>query len=69
LVEGHSTNIRYRNVHLALQEAGTDLRLFGKPELAGKRRMGVALAIDDTIDAAVEKALRSADAIDVALET
>ena len=58
LVEGESKNIRFEDVDLALAEADTQLRLFGKPEVKGKRRMGVALALDETIDLAVDKAIR-----------
>ena len=44
----------------ALAEPGTDLRLFGKPESFVKRRMGVALATDTTVDAARLKARTAA---------
>jgi len=43
------------------------LRLFGKPEVAGKRRMGVALARDLNTDQARAKALRSATAVKITL--
>lgn len=57
LVEGSSRDIRYGNLAEALQQPDTDLRLFGKPEVNGERRMGVALALADNTDAAVQKAL------------
>jgi phosphoribosylglycinamide formyltransferase 2 len=63
LGEGHGRDLRYHGVAAALTEADTDLRLFGKPEIAGKRRLGVALARADSIDAAREKARRVAAAI------
>jgi phosphoribosylglycinamide formyltransferase 2 len=44
----------------ALEAPDTQLRWFGKPEIAGKRRMGVMLALDETTDAAREKARRAA---------
>jgi len=44
----------------ALSVPGTDLRLFGKPESFVKRRMGVALAVDSTVDAARAKARAAA---------
>jgi phosphoribosylglycinamide formyltransferase 2 len=47
----------------ALTDPDTQLRLFGKPEIIGKRRMGVALALGETIDAARYKARRSAAAV------
>jgi len=44
LVEGQSREVRFDHLDAALVEPDTDLRLFGKPEVAGRRRMGVALA-------------------------
>lgn len=44
LVEGESKNIRYSGLDKALAEINTQLRIFGKPEVSGQRRMGVALA-------------------------
>ncbi len=67
LVEGHSTQVSFGNLETALQEPDTQLRLFGKPEVQGERRMGVTLAQDDSIDAAISKALRVAAAIEVVL--
>ena len=52
LVEGDSTTMRYGNLAAALAEPDTDLKLFGKPEVAGQRRLGVALARGGDIDAA-----------------
>lgn len=67
LVEGNSQQASFSNLGAALSEADTALRLFGKPEVKGQRRMGVALARDESIDAAREKALRSARAVRVQL--
>jgi phosphoribosylglycinamide formyltransferase 2 len=50
----------FDGVAQALAEPGTDIRLFGKPESFVKRRMGVALAFDDSVPAARAKAKRSA---------
>ncbi|MCU0952207.1 MAG: formate-dependent phosphoribosylglycinamide formyltransferase [Burkholderiaceae bacterium] len=58
LVEGDSANLRFENVAAALTEPDTALRLFGKPEVHGKRRMGVALARGATLDAARATARR-----------
>ena len=44
VVEGHSENVRFDNIATALAQPDTQLRLFGKPKVAGKRRMAVALA-------------------------
>ena len=57
------TSLRFANLAAALSEPQTQLRLFGKPEVNGKRRMGVALAQDATVEAAVAKALRVAAAV------
>jgi phosphoribosylglycinamide formyltransferase 2 len=56
LVKGDSADIRFEGVERALAEPDTALRLFGKPEVRGLRRMGVALALGDTVDAARAKA-------------
>lgn len=65
LVEGHSTTMRYRNVAQALTQPDTDLRLFGKPEIAGQRRLGVGLALGSSIDEAREKANRVSSTVQV----
>ena len=67
LVEGESEQVSFGNLNQALAEPDTQLRLFGKPEVKGSRRMGVGLALADNIDAAVQKALRVANAVDVTL--
>lgn len=67
LVAGNSRDMRFGNLDQALIEEDTDLRLFGKPEVIGERRLGVALAKDHSIDAAVEKALRVIQTVDVSL--
>lgn len=67
LVEGKSTQPTYGNLDEALSEPDTQLRLFGKPGLDGKRRMGVCLTRGDTIEEALEKARRAADAVHVSL--
>lgn len=67
LVTGDSAEVRYGNLHEALAEPDTDVRLFGKPEVRGERRMGVTLARDDSIDEAIAKALRAMSKIDVSL--
>ncbi|MBI5926018.1 MAG: formate-dependent phosphoribosylglycinamide formyltransferase [Aquabacterium sp.] len=53
-------DVVFDGVAEALSEPGTDLRLFGKPESFVKRRMGVALATDVSIDAARQKARTAA---------
>jgi phosphoribosylglycinamide formyltransferase 2 len=68
LVEGNSTQVRFGGLGAALSEADTDLRLFGKPEVQGQRRMGVALALAPSTDEARVKALRSVDSIEVSVD-
>lgn len=60
LLEGNSTSPVATGLVEALEAPDTQLRWFGKPEIAGKRRMGVMLALDETTDAAREKARRAA---------
>lgn len=60
LMEGEAVGPAFEIAPGALAEPDTALRLFGKPELQGKRRMGVALALAETVDAAREKARRVA---------
>ncbi|WP_150909408.1 formate-dependent phosphoribosylglycinamide formyltransferase [Marinobacter halotolerans] len=60
LPEGDSSDVAYTGLEKALAEPEVYLRLFGKPELKGKRRMGVTLAKGSTIEEAREKAMRSA---------
>lgn len=67
LVAGDSSNMQYGNLQQALAEPDTDLRLFGKPDVRGERRLGVALARDDNTPDAVQKALRVARSIKVTL--
>jgi phosphoribosylglycinamide formyltransferase 2 len=56
LVEGDSNEVRFENVERALGEPDTAVRLFGKPEVRGHRRMGVSLALGESVDAARAKA-------------
>jgi phosphoribosylglycinamide formyltransferase 2 len=63
LVKGQSKNISYSGLEEALAEPDTQLRLFGKPEVNGERRMGVCLAKGATIDEARRKANGSAQKI------
>jgi len=67
LVEGHSKDVRFGNLGAALSEPDTALRLFGKPEVKGKRRMGVVAARAATIEAARETARNGAAAVQVEL--
>lgn len=67
LVEGHSRDVVFRDVQAALTEPDTQVRLFGKPEVEGERRMGVVLALADDVDSARHKASTAAARIGVEL--
>jgi len=60
LVEGDGTGPRYHGVAAALAEPDTQLRIFGKPAVKGRRRMAVTLARAGSLEAAVGKAVRAA---------
>jgi len=67
LVEGSSEVVSYSNIEKALEEPDTQIRLFGKPEVEGRRRMGVALARGVSVEDAKQKAVRAAAAIGISL--
>lgn len=67
LAHGRSTDIAYSDLDRALASPDTELRLFGKPEVDGERRMGVALARADSIEDARARARSAADAVRVGL--
>jgi phosphoribosylglycinamide formyltransferase 2 len=67
LVEGESDRVSFGNLNAALAAPDTQLRLFGKPHVKGKRRMGVAIARGDSIADARAKAKASAVAVRVNL--
>ncbi|WP_333609145.1 formate-dependent phosphoribosylglycinamide formyltransferase [Arsukibacterium sp.] len=68
LVAGHSADIQYQGLAAALGEPDTELRIFGKPEVQGERRMGVALALSDTVEHATQKALKVISQLSVTLK-
>lgn len=59
VVEGDSDKVVFGNLEEVLAEPGTDMRIFGKPEVHGHRRMGVILATAESVEAAKEKAERA----------
>ena len=67
LVKGKSKNVLFTGLEAALKEPSTQLRLFGKPEVDGERRMGVCLARATTIEAAREKANLAAASVKYSL--
>ncbi|MEM6579693.1 MAG: formate-dependent phosphoribosylglycinamide formyltransferase [Pseudomonadota bacterium] len=67
LGQGQSTDICFEGVETALDTDDVQLRLFGKPEVAGQRRLGVALAQADTVEEAVDAAKTAAAAVHIKL--
>jgi len=67
LVEGESQQVCFGNLNQALQQPDTQLRLFGKPEVSGHRRMGVLLARDTSVEAAIEKAVNASTSVSIDL--
>lgn len=67
LVTGESSQVIFGNVAHGLSLANTDIRLFGKPEVQGTRRMGVALARDTDVQLAVDKAKEVVSRLEVAI--
>jgi len=67
LVDGESSEVSFGRLEQALTEPDTQLRLFGKPEVAGRRRMGVALARAGDVDSARAAVHRVAAAVQVNL--
>ncbi len=65
LVEGDGAEVTFGNLEQALAQPDTALRLFGKPEVRGQRRMGVGLALGASIDEARAKARAVVAAIQV----
>lgn len=59
VVEGDTDKIEMDNLEEVLAKEGVQMRIFGKPEIKGHRRMGVILAIDESVEAAREKAERA----------
>lgn len=59
VVEGDTKEIEMDNLEKVLEEPGVQMRIFGKPEIHGHRRMGVILATADTVDEARAKADRA----------
>lgn len=67
LVEGHSKQVQFGNLAKALEQPDTQIRLFGKPEVTGERRMGVATARGTTIEEARAKARAASEAVTITL--
>ena len=67
VVEGKSNMLEYRNIDLVLSRPNTDMRIFGKPEVDGHRRMAVLLAKGKTIEEADRLTAEMLEDLDVKL--
>ena len=67
LVEGHSKDVTFGNLNQVLADDDVQVRLFGKPEVKGQRRMGVALARGSSIEQAKEKAIKASSSVSITL--
>ncbi|MHA2766840.1 formate-dependent phosphoribosylglycinamide formyltransferase [Vibrio harveyi] len=65
LGQGTSTDIRFDNLANALAQTQTQVRLFGKPEIDGRRRLGVVLTRRKTIEDSIEDAVSSASKVQI----
>ena len=67
VVEGKSQQVQFGNVDKVLAEVNTDIRLFGKGEVDGHRRMGVILARDHSVEKALDKVERAYNQLQIKL--
>lgn len=65
VVEGNTKEYEFSNLEHVLEEPGVQIRLFGKPEIAGHRRVGVILATDDSVAGALAKVERAYERLQV----
>lgn len=65
VVEGDTDQIEFDNLENVLSEPGVQMRIFGKPEIKGHRRMAVILATDESVEAARAKAERAYEKLKV----
>ena len=59
VVEGNTKEYEFYDLEKVLEEPGVQIRIFGKPEISGHRRVGVLLATDQTVEKALEKVERA----------
>ncbi|MBJ6919745.1 phosphoribosylglycinamide formyltransferase 2 [Vibrio cholerae] len=65
LGQGQSQNIQFSGLDDALSIPHTQVRLFGKPDIAGRRRLGVALSRGKTTQEATDRAIECAKAVKI----
>ena len=67
VVEGQSNQVQFGQLTEVLAEPNTNIRLFGKGEVNGHRRMGVLLARDESVESALAKVRRAAEKLTITL--
>lgn len=67
VIEGDTNRMEMGGIEQVLEEPGTQMRIFGKPEVCGHRRMAVILATADTVDEAKAKAERAYNKLQVSI--
>lgn len=67
VVDGYSKTMEFCNLENVLAQPDTQMRLFGKPEIAGHRRLGVLLARGESLEEAREKTANALEALEVRL--
>ena len=68
VVEGNTKEYEFCNLEKVLEEPGVQIRFFGKPEIAGHRRVGVILATDESVAGAISKAERAYKKLEVKIK-
>lgn len=68
VVEGNTTQVEFDNLEEVLAEEGVQIRIFGKPEIKGHRRMGVILATAETTEEALAKTARAYEKLKVTVK-
>ena len=67
VVEGKSQNVQFGGIEKALSQPHTNIRLFGKGEVNGHRRLGVLLARDVSVEKALEKVKQAYEQLEISL--
>ena len=67
VVEGYSHEVKFDNLNKVLAAPNTAMRIFGKPETGGHRRMGVLLARDENVEKAIERVMQMRNDLDIKL--
>ena len=66
-MEGKSQNVQFSGIEKALAQPHTNIRLFGKGEVNGHRRLGVLLARDVSVEKALEKVKQAYEQLEISL--